>query len=529
MSMKHSSLFSVFVLMLCSISATTAEKDLTGNWRFYFPRQSRDNALWLIRFEQKDAKWQANVVAARERFPKANLTAFQIKGEKVSFTLTIPTARYIITATIPKAGASTIYGSIDMDGSFIPIELAKTKLTSLNQAVLDREVLASSKDRIQILRAATRLIQEAENLTAKPAEVKVWVDQALTAAGSYGDGYKREILFELIEHLNKQDRMGEVALPLAQDAEKMVTKADLPEFQIKVWNLLRVAYSRAGKTKEAQAMDAKIKSVDYNVRVTPYPGRSAKSNRVVLVELFTGTECPPCIAADLAFDGLKKTYKTDQVVLLQYHLHIPGPDPLTNASTEARWKAYSEVFPDAIRGTPTLLVNGNPARLGGGGRQAAQARYQQYKQVINPLLEKASRANLQVTASRKGDKLSIEVNASEVKDAAESTLLHVAIVEDEVSYTGGNKIAKHHFVVRGFASDKEGVPVTEKAMKKSFTIDVNELKTSLKAYLDKFDKSARGPFPSDARPLDLKNLHVIAFLQDDNSSEVIQSAHAEVK
>ena len=50
----------------------------------------------------------------------------------------------------------------------------------------------------------------------------------------------------------------------------------------------------------------------------------------VLVELFTGAECPPCVAADLAFDALGKTYKPTDVVLLEYHLHIPGPDALTN-------------------------------------------------------------------------------------------------------------------------------------------------------------------------------------------------------
>ena len=53
------------------------------------------------------------------------------------------------------------------------------------------------------------------------------------------------------------------------------------------------------------------------------------------MELFTGAQCPPCVAADVAFDVLEKTYKPADLVLIQYHLHIPGPDPLTNAASEA--------------------------------------------------------------------------------------------------------------------------------------------------------------------------------------------------
>ena len=58
---------------------------------------------------------------------------------------------------------------------------------------------------------------------------------------------------------------------------------------------------------------------------------------MALVELFTGAQCPPCVAADIAFDAeAVKSYKAADVVLLQYHLHIPGPDPLTNADSEKR-------------------------------------------------------------------------------------------------------------------------------------------------------------------------------------------------
>ena len=37
------------------------------------------------------------------------------------------------------------------------------------------------------------------------------------------------------------------------------------------------------------------------LKVEPFAG-SKKDNRTVLVELFTGAQCPPCVAADIAFE-----------------------------------------------------------------------------------------------------------------------------------------------------------------------------------------------------------------------------------
>src|SRR5207253_3318789 len=73
-----------------------------------------------------------------------------------------------------------------------------------------------------------------------------------------------------------------------------------------------------------------------------FKGRKAKGDRRVLVELFTGAQCPPCVAADVAFDALAKTYKPNDVILLEYHLHIPRPDALTNADTEERQGFYEK-------------------------------------------------------------------------------------------------------------------------------------------------------------------------------------------
>src|SRR5204862_922525 len=94
-----------------------------------------------------------------------------------------------------------------------------------------------------------------------------------------------------------------------------------------------------------------------------FKGRKSKSNRAVLVELFTGAQCPPCVAADLAFDALEKAFPSSDVVLLQYHLHIPRPDALCNADVEKRATLYRAT----LDSTPTIYLNGKPKEAAQGG------------------------------------------------------------------------------------------------------------------------------------------------------------------
>src|SRR5262249_23591740 len=76
------------------------------------------------------------------------------------------------------------------------------------------------------------------------------------------------------------------------------------------------------------------------LRVKPYKPRSSRTDRVVLAEVFTGAGCPPCVAADLAFDGVLERYERKDVAVLMYHQHIPSPDPMTNTSTQGRAAFY---------------------------------------------------------------------------------------------------------------------------------------------------------------------------------------------
>ena len=102
------------------------------------------------------------------------------------------------------------------------------------------------------------------------------------------------------------------------------------------------------------------------------------------------------------------------------------------------------------------------------------------------------------------------------------------MVEDTVKYVGSNRIRFHHHVVRAMPGGAAGVAVKAGTMKHSATADVADIRKELVKYLDEYAKTER-PFPYPARPLDLKDLKVIALVQNDKTREIVQAVQIEVE
>ena len=290
--------------------------------------------------------------------------------------------------------------------------------------------------------------------------------------------------------------------------------SDPATFQSQVLTTYQTALEKAGKLEEAKAFGVRLAKLDAKLdaeylatvppfKPTSYAGRKDKAaNQVAVLELFTGAECPPCVAADVAFDAEAKAYGPKDLILIQYHMHIPGPDPMTNPTTIARWNYYQKKFPEGIRGTPSTIFNGKPESGGGGPMAFAEKKFQQYCDLIDPLLEKTTPVQVTEKATREGDNISIVVD---VKGAEGDDLkLRLLLVEDVVKYVGGNKLRFHHHVVRAMPGGVDGVAVKEKVFQHKVTADLGTIRKVLTSYLDDFSKTR--PFPNRARPLDLKDL-----------------------
>jgi tetratricopeptide (TPR) repeat protein len=255
-----------------------------------------------------------------------------------------------------------------------------------------------------------------------------------------------------------------------------------------------------------------------------YESKGNDKGTVVLAELFTGSECRPCLAADLGFDGLIEHYPRQTVVVLEYHLHIPGPDPMTNSDTEQRQKYYG------VNSTPTVLFDGIPSGISGGSRSDALRNFNGYKGKIEPRLARQPQVKLSALSLKtEGDTVTVigEVDASLAGAVAGKAKLRLALVEETVHYTGGNGLHFHHFVVRKMIGSSEGLALRGAEGKTRFSesASLSEVGVSLKDYLDNFEKNRSGfQWAEKLNQVNPKQIAVVAFVQNDDTKEVLQSA-----
>jgi hypothetical protein len=341
----------------------------------------------------------------------------------------------------------------------------------------------------------------------------------------------KKLLDELIARAPDE---GELRFYAAHAAEKLADMDGAFELLVPLWPhpLAAREMERIWQEKNGSldGLEERLDEIYWNrfppIPTESYAGRETPdANQTAVAELFTGTSCQPCVAADVAFEALGRTFKPSELVLLQYHLHVPGPDPLTNADAVERAKYYK------VPGTPLLLVNGQESGQGGGARQHGPDRYTEYRTDIEKQLERKTDAKLMLSATRAEDEIAIDVNLSDVSEPGEKLRLRLAVVEEIVRFNGRNGVRLHHAVVRALPGGAEGIAVTESSLTHHATVNVAELRESLSRELSEFEKQVsevnKVSFEFPAKPLELKQLQVVAFLQDDATQSILQAAFVE--
>ena len=538
-------LIGAFLLAACATRAD--DPPLAGTWKVTIWNGDRQQTLFLVRLASADGKWTGSVLASGERVPKVTLEGLNITGDRLRFTLRGQDQTFTVDATAPKNAAKVVKGSFTIDDDMVPCELETTTLTSLKPIDLAKDVLANQPDSPKLFMSVLGLLGTASDQKAKPEEVRGWAEKLWKAAEPYGVRWQLEMASATGEILSQQEPYAAIGLAYAQRAERLLEPKDSAKTKQRVLTVLAGALEKAGKKDDAKEVQGRIAKLDKEMKaeaikleaqadeeylkkmppfkIEPFAGRKGKSTRVVLAELFTGAECGPCIAADLAFDGLTKTYKASDVVMLQYHLHVPGFDPLTNPDTEARQEYYS----DEVEGTPALILNGKLA-FGQGSTSTADSEkiYAEFRKRIDPLLEKEAQAELEFSAVRRGNKIEINAEVAEVATPGDNIRLRFVLVEETQRYVGGNGIRFHHHVVRAMPGGDKGFPVREKKVRQTVSLDLADLKKQLTQSVISYAKKWKVKFPEPDQVLDLKNLKVVAFVQNDKTKEVLQAKEVEV-
>ncbi len=304
-------------------------------------------------------------------------------------------------------------------------------------------------------------------------------------------------------------------------AEQMLLQqwASLGSKELPSEALARLWKEKHGSTEGLEAFLDKV----YSERIYSFAEArkqpTVSNGHVILCELFTGSQCPPCVAADIALGGVAHTYPQTEVVVLRYHQHIPGPDPMANPDTAQRFQYYQ------ARGTPTLVVDGRKVSGVGGFLIHVPEVYARIRRPIDEILGRArpSRSvKIALKAVAENGVLKVSAKVDSKEPLPDTVRLRLVLAEDEVSYVARNGVRKHEMIVRKMLGGPSGVGPQDGRLSYEGEVSLSDLRTQLESYLTNFEKTRGYRFP--ARPLDLRALHVVAFVQDDATREVWQTA-----
>ena len=263
------------------------------------------------------------------------------------------------------------------------------------------------------------------------------------------------------------------------------------------------------------ALEARLKALPY--APAPFKAPAGWKGRTVLAELFTGSECPPCLAADLGFEGLLASVPAKYLAVLEYHLPIPRPDPMINAASKTRQHYYG------VTSTPTVVIDGDKDASGGGLRSLSEAKFKQYRAAVEARLAEAPGTPLKVAATLAGDTVKAEF---ETGPAVAGAAYHLVLVQGEEKYKGSNGLAFHQMVVRDVLD-------VDPAGAKTAAFDLAASEAKADEYLTDFENTSRRyagfKFAERHNKIDRSRLRVVLFAQDDVTKKVLNAAVADVK
>jgi hypothetical protein len=327
--------------------------------------------------------------------------------------------------------------------------------------------------------------------------------------------------------------VAEVGLALARRAVKLV-KDDTPVLQrAAAYRLLAAGLKSRGKDDEAEALEPGLAKVEDEVdaayekefipfKVEKVEKRKGDSDRVVLVELFTNAPTPQVVAATIAFDAARKAYSPKDVVFLQYHIMFPQADSLVFPEGELRKAFYTA----DLEGLPAVFVDGKLTAPLGGAKHRGQNSYDVVREAIDKALPAEPGAKVALGVSRTGETLTAKAKVTELKETGAKVRLRFALVEERIRYPGTSGVRLHNHVVRAFIGGAGGQQLNRKEVTHSASINLAQLRRTLGEYLDGLAK--KDGVQSPIKPLELRRLKVIAWVQDEESKQVLGAAQADV-
>ncbi len=229
----------------------------------------------------------------------------------------------------------------------------------------------------------------------------------------------------------------------------------------------------------------------------------ADSPRKILIEEATNTGCGPCAVQNPSFKRFVMNNFSD-VIPLVYHAWWPsGSDPMYLENT-AMNTARIQYYGIQNIGVPNVRVNGKIAPKTGNWYDGAAGDTVAIKNEVDKYRGTSSPITLTVAENRSGSQSTVQVTISTTQSLV-GKKLRVAVVEYQIVYPnppGSNGEKEFFWVARNMLPDANGT-----------TLDLQA--GSNRTYT--FNYSIKSNWNS-------QQIYIIAFIQDDQTKEVLQAA-----
>ena len=231
------------------------------------------------------------------------------------------------------------------------------------------------------------------------------------------------------------------------------------------------------------------------------------------------------MGAGLAFNAAQERYTRNDFIALNYHVHIPAPDPMVNPATLKRQEFYG------VRSSPSYFFDGDSD---GGGGSADNAK-SIFDSKVDPTIERhlaaPPGARINLRAASTGSTVKVTATVSKVTGRSEKLRLQIALAEDSVTYSGENGERFHPMVVRSMAldakSDQGFALKPGQGGTFAYTFDVAKAAADAREHLENYEtKERKGEYTFRQKKHEITGgLVVVAFVQDEATKKVLQSAY----
>ncbi len=526
------------LITLLALASAALAAPPAGSWKLTLP--SQQPLTLLVAFSEADGKWTAKVVDVTAKLrDKPKFTEVTVNGDAVKFSLLLNGESTLSFDGIAAKDGKTLKGSLSFGGDLLlPVELSPSTLKNLDDIFeMAKEGLNQTEDADAVYENAREVLRQATAKKLPPEEARAILDRVGKIAAGSGRRWERYTTLKLADIMAGQDGFADVALAQARKAERLLTDDDDLTVRMNTLETLVRSLQAAKKADEAKRYETQLQKLvarewlDFAkanpaFKVDEFKGRKGKSDRVVLVECFSGTKFEPSAAIDAARDGLLKMYKPTDVIVLTYQLPLNGDqNPMLVPESLERIRQYTE----QVRAGQHALVSGKKS-IGIKGEtrvKDAESIFTTLRDRINEELEQPAKVKLTLSVTPVKDGYTAKATVTDLEKPADTMSLRFVLAEERIRWPALNGTKFHQMVVRSFPGGTKGFPLTKPTAEQTVTINLAEIKAALAKTLGEL--SAEGePLPV-AKLAALKNLRLIAFVQNDATNEILTAADVELK